>query len=151
LPEHPINSERVYTLDLDQVEGVDFQGTDIHLAKEALNYQRKYLLSANKHLVKQILLNSLDLDESQYYKKFQFIFIDANHEVNYVKSDTEKSFKMISESPACIVWHDYGNHEFPELTQYIDDLATTMPVYHIEDTMLAFHLIGIDVVPRNNI
>ena len=83
-----------------------------------------------------------------YLGKFQMIFIDGNHKLRYVKSDTEKSFKMLAQEPSCIVWHDYRNPEFPELTSYIDSLADSKKIYHIEDTMLAFHLTGKEVGPR---
>ena len=149
LPKKNITSPRIITLDLDDLKGVDFQGTDINLANEVLNYKRKYTNSKNKDYVKQILQDCLTFDENQYLNKFQLIFVDGNHEVNYVKSDTEKSFKMLSDSPSCIVWHDYGNPEFPELTAYIDNLSTTKQIYHIEDTMLAFYLTGKKVAERN--
>jgi len=150
LPDKNITSERVFTLDLDDLEGVKFQGTDINLANEVLNYKRKYLTSKSKHLVKQIFEDCLTFDERQYLNKFQFIFVDGNHEIDYVKSDTEKSFKMLSNSPSCIVWHDYGNPEFPELTAYIQNLATTKQIYHIEDTMIAFYLIGKKIAARDS-
>lgn len=56
---------------------------------------------------------------------------------------------MLSHSPSCIVWHDYGNPEFPELTAYIENLATTKQIYHVENTMLAFYLNGKEVAARN--
>jgi hypothetical protein len=49
-----------------------------------------------------------------------------------------------------VVWHDYGNPQFPELTQYLEELSAQMPIYHIEDTMLAFHLLGKEVSPRRS-
>ena len=128
---------------------MNFQGTDASVAKEVLNYKRKYTTSKNKHLVRQLLEDCLAFDENPYLNKFQFIFIDGNHEVSYAKSDTEKSFKMLSDSPSCIAWHDYGHPEFPELTAYIDDLATTKQIYHVESTMLAFYLNGKEVEPRD--
>lgn len=149
LPIKKISTERIFTLDLDNLEGKSFQGTDIDLAAEVLNYKRKYEASKNKNLVKQIYQDCLTLDENLYLNKFQLIFIDGNHKVNYAKSDTEKSFKMLSKSPSCIVWHDYGNPLFPELTAYIESLATTKQIHHIEDTMLAFYLTGKEIAPRN--
>ena len=101
------------------------------------------------NLVNQILQDCLTFDENKYLNKFQFIFVDGNHEVNYAKSDTEKSFKMLSHSPSCIVWHDYGNPEFPELTAHIENIATTKQIYHVENTMLAFYLNGKEVAARN--
>lgn len=146
LPDKKCNDERIFTLDLPDIDGVNFQGTDVDLAKISIKAQRKYLTSNKKHLVKQLLIDCLELNELEYLKKFQLIFIDGNHEVSYVKSDTEKSFKMIADSPSCIAWHDYGNPEFPELTSYIQNIAKEIKVFHIENTMLAFHLTGKEVI-----
>jgi hypothetical protein len=55
---------------------------------------------------------------------------------------------MLADSPSCIIWHDYGNREFPQLTQYLDDLASDMTLYHVEGTMLVFHLKGVEVPVR---
>jgi hypothetical protein len=145
-----IKSERIYTLDLPSIEGIQFQGSDIDVAKEAIGFYRKYLdLLDKKHLVKQLLQDSLTLDTSQYLKKFQYIFIDGNHQIKYARSDTEKTFEMLAEAPSCIIWHDYGNPEFPELTNYIEELASSYRIYHLEETMLAFHVRGINVTSRN--
>lgn len=144
-----ISGKRIYTLDLPSLDGVEFQGNDMRVAEEAIGFERKYLKSRDSKLVQQLLQDCLTLDEQQYKEKFQFIFIDGNHEISYAKSDTEKAFVMLAQSPSCIAWHDYGNPEFPELTAYIDDLAKTKRIYHVENTMLAFHLVGKDVVPRD--
>jgi hypothetical protein len=149
LPEKDIKEERIYTLDLPSLEGVAFQGDDDKVAAEALGFQRKYLISSKKHMVKQLLQDCLTLDANEYLKKFQMIFVDGNHEVSYAKCDTENAFLMLSDQPSCIAWHDYGNPQFPELTAYIDDLAKKVKIYHVENTMLAFHLNGIDVSPRD--
>jgi len=148
LPESNVECERIYTLDLPEIDNIAFQGGDKNLALEALNFKRKYLNSSKKNLVKQIFQDSMTLDAAQYTKKFQYIFVDANHEVSYVKKDTENSLKMLADSPSCIIWHDYGNHEFPQLTQYLDDLASDLTLYHVEGTMLAFHLKGVEVPVR---
>lgn len=87
----------------------------------------------------------MTLNGDEYRKQFQFIFIDANHELSYVRRDTENSLRMLANSPSCIVWHDYKNPDFPELTQYLDDLSEELKIYHIGDTMLAFHLLGHEV------
>lgn len=145
LPNKNIANERIFTLDLPSTEGISFQGDDEKVAVDAVNFKRKYLFSKNRHLVKQLLQDCLAFDETQFLKKFQFIFIDGNHALNYVKSDTVKAFAMLADSPSCIVWHDYMNPQFPELTAYIEELATTKKIYRIEDTMIAFHLTGKEV------
>jgi predicted O-methyltransferase YrrM len=147
-PSADASGERIYTLDLPNLDDVHFQGTDVDLAREALGFDRKYAQEQNRHLVKQILHDSMKFDGSQYPEKFQFIFIDANHEVAYARRDTENSLKMFSRDKGCLIWHDYGHPEFPELTQYIEDLGTQMDVYHVEHTKLAFHPRGFEIKPR---
>jgi len=138
-PKKPdIKEPRIYTLDLDSVDGVRFQATDSILANESHGYLFLYLNHPNSSDVKQLLQDCLTLDENLYIEKFDFIFIDGNHELSYVMSDTEKSFKMVKRNGGYIVWHDYGNPQFPELTKYIDELSLTQDIYHVGDTMLAY-------------
>jgi hypothetical protein len=150
LPDQNVQGPRLFTLDLPNLEGVSFQGTDKEVALESVSSERKYLKSQKRDLVQQILQDCLTFDERKYHEKFQFIFIDGNHELKYVQSDTEKSLRMIAREPSCIVWHDYGNPEFPELTSYVNEIAAKKRVYHIEDTMLAFILNGMQVPPRDS-
>nr|WP_231606114.1 class I SAM-dependent methyltransferase [Pandoraea apista] len=133
---------RIYTLDLPDTDGVHFQGDDKKLAEKAILSTRKYTRSEKSSLVKQIFQDSMSLDPSLYENKFEFIFVDANHEYVYVKKDTENALKMIGGETNCIVWHDYGNPQFPELTRYLENLASDIELYHVEGTMLVFHLQG---------
>ncbi len=142
LPPEEGGSERIYTLDLATAENVAFEKSDEPLARRSLSVQRKYAQLPTANLVKQILQDSLTLDPGPYRGMFQFIFIDANHKLEYVRKDTENAFAMIGGSPQCIVWHDYGDSEFPDLTGYIDGLAKEREIYHVQDTRLAFHLKG---------
>ena len=118
------------------------------LAEEALASQRKYLLSDKKHLVKQILQEPKSFDASKYAGQFQYIFIDANHEVGYLHKDTENALKMFSSMRGCIMWHDYGSGECPELSKYLEDLSNTMTLYHIEETSLVVHLQDLQIAPK---
>jgi hypothetical protein len=143
-----VESERIYTLDLPDIDNVVFQGSDKIIAEKALGFSRKYLTSTKSNLVKQIFQDSMKFEPEDFlHNKFQYIFIDANHEVSYVKKDTENATKMLADAPSCIIWHDYGNPEFPELTQYLDELSNSMELYHVENTMLVFYLLGKDVPP----
>jgi len=143
-------ADRIYTLDLPDLEGVSFQATDKLLAERSMSLSRKYTLSPRRSWVTQIYQDSMYLDVSPYLRKFQFIFIDANHEQSYVQKDTENAFKMVASEPACIAWHDYGNPLFGGLTQYLDDLSNDVDLYHIEDTMLVFRLFGKKVAPKGS-
>ena len=131
---------RIFTLDLPNLDEVRFQGTDEDLAREVLGYRRRYPEEKNSNLVHQILQDSMKFDPEPYAGKFSMIFIDANHALNYVKKDTENSFRMLAPGVGCVVWHDYGHPVFPEVTAYVDGLGTKMKVLLIEGTKMAFHL-----------
>ena len=123
-----------------------FESEDKKIAQRAVgNKKLEYYKSSKKNLVEQIFSNSLEFNENKYLKKFQFIFIDANHAEKFVRSDTEKSFKMISSKPSAIIWHDFNNPKYPGLTKYIKKLSNYKKIYHIKDTMLAIHFIGIKI------
>ena len=149
LPASEVTGARIYTLDLPALDDVVFQGADKSLAQEALSFVRKYVGRERADLVKQLLQDSMALDPQPYAGKFQYIFVDANHELSYVRRDTENAFKMLADAPACVIWHDYGNPQFPELTHYLDELAREVPLYHVENSMVVFHLKGKQVLPRN--
>jgi len=138
--------KRVFTLDFPNMKNIDFKGEDKKIAKISVrNKKIEYYKCSRKNLVEQILINSKEFNENKYLKKFQFIFIDANHKEEFVRSDTEKSFKMISSKPSAIIWHDYNNPQYPDCTRYIKKLSKYKKIYYIKDTMLAVHLIGIKI------
>lgn len=61
-------------------------------------------------------------------------------------SDTQNALAMMDRSkPSCILWHDYGNPEYPELTPYFDELSTELDMVHVEDTKLCAHFQGVAV------
>lgn len=144
LPDRNLQGHRIFTLDLESIEGIEFSGDDERIARISLSSHRAYLLSKKASSVCQLLMDSISLNEAEYMGKIDLIFIDANHDLKYVKSDTEKSLVMRSEK-SFVVWHDFGNPLFPELTSYLENLACTMPVYSIQNTMLAFSTKGISI------
>jgi hypothetical protein len=97
--------------------------------------------------VRQVLQDSMTFDPTPHRGKFQYILIDGNHEVSHVMRDTDNAFAMLGGPPACIVWHDYRNREFPQLTAYLEELSGRCELHHIEETMLVFHLTGLRVPP----
>ena len=128
------------------MKNIYFQGDDKKIAQISVrNKKLEYYKSSRKNLVEQILINSKEFNENKYLKKFQFIFIDANHAEEFVNSDTEKSFKMISSKPSAIIWHDFNNPEYPGFTKYIKKLSKYKKIYYIKGTMLASHFIGIKI------
>jgi len=67
--------------------------------------------------ITQLYGDSKHFDESPYAGRCDLIFIDGSHAYSYVKSDTEKAFRMLKDG-GTIFWHDYRK-----------DLAHTTGVY----------------------
>jgi predicted O-methyltransferase YrrM len=87
--------------------------------------------------IKQLYGDSAAYDYSAYHNKMDFILVDASHEYDYVKSDTENSFRMIRQG-GTLIWHDYPNA--PGVYKYLNELAADMKIYHLKNTHIALSL-----------
>jgi len=67
------------------------------------------------------------------------VFVDGDHGYNYVRSDTENAFSMLS-SKGVILWHDYGS-KWKDVTLFLRELAKERgkKIYHLQGTNLAIH------------
>ena len=92
--------------------------------------------------------NSLTFNFDLLNKKFDLIFIDGDHSIKAVTSDTKNAFKLLKDENSIIVWHDYGYT--PERIRYIT-LAGIMEgcppqfrdnIYHISNTLCAIFTRG---------
>jgi hypothetical protein len=52
---------------------------------------------------------------------------------------------MTSNNPSAIIWHDYNHPHFPSLTKYIKNLSKCKKIYHVKNTMLAIHFVGVKI------
>jgi len=131
----------VTTLDLPSLDGIEFEGGDLRLAAESLDGEREYRRSAKQKQVKQLLMDSMTFEVSGYEESFGLVFVDGNHKLEYLRCDSDNAFELVA-NDGCIAWHDYGNPEFPELTDFLNDLSSRHVLYHVEETMLCFYLPG---------
>ncbi len=131
---------KVLTLDLDarsagevtQHPG-DKPLTAIHLETAALDFVGSPV--AGK--ITTLTGNSITFDYAPWKDSIDLAFIDGGHDFDTVKSDTENALAIVAKSaPSCILWHDYRNADYPELSEYLDGLSEQMPIFHIEDTRL---------------
>jgi hypothetical protein len=63
------------------------------------------------------------------------VFIDGDHSREWLERDTEFAFKC---NPRVIAWHDYGYSGAPDVKPYLNELAETKDITHVEDSMLCF-------------
>jgi hypothetical protein len=145
----------IFTLDLDEQYAArasqqleDIPLTKLHLAsKSSLDFAGSSV--AGK--VRPLTGDSTTFDFRPWKGSVDFSFIDGGHDLTTAKSDTENAFEMtVSEKPSCIMWHDYRNNDYPELTRYLEDIAKESEIFHIEDTMLCiwFNDPNSSILPR---
>lgn len=131
---------RVFTSDLDeqclastQQDPADAPLTQIHIASKRLDFMD----SSVADRVKMLTGNSITFDFSPWLESMDMSFIDGGHDLLTVQADTEHALAMSrQDTAACILWHDYGNVEYPDLTTYLDRLSRRMPIFHVEDTRI---------------
>jgi predicted O-methyltransferase YrrM len=81
--------------------------------------------------ITQLYGDSAQYDFTEYSKKMDLILVDASHEYEYVKSDTENSFNMLKQG-GTLIWHDYPNA--PGVYKYLSELSVKLKIYHLKDT-----------------
>jgi len=130
---------RVFTLDLDETSArqlhqhpADAPLTTIHLASHT-----DFEGSSVARRITQLRGNSVAFDFSSWAGSIDLVFVDGGHDLTTVEADTEAAFRLVAgDRPSCVLWHDYGNADYPDLTSYLEQLASTRRLFHIEDTML---------------
>jgi hypothetical protein len=138
-------SAHAYTLDLDEESAgkAEQHENDRPLTLEHLRSQDRlaFAHSSYESQVTRLYGDSNTFDFSPFDRRVDMIFVDGGHAPRTLRSDTENSFRMLSDDHAgCIAWHDYGNRIYPHLKEYIDGLSETRDIFFVEESMVAFCL-----------
>jgi hypothetical protein len=116
--------------------------TKQHFEKNGMDFDG--LPEAKK--IARLFGNSLEFDFSPWKDSIDFIFVDGGHSRETVASDTSNAFAIARKNaPASIFWHDYGNPDCQENTEFLDELYMQYPLFHIEDTMLCGWFSNLDL------
>ncbi len=118
---------------------------------KALNLSQDYinqigLFSEEKENIVHLKGNSLTFNYSELNTKFDLIFIDGNHHYDFVKSDTENTFKYLTHENSIVIWHDYAYNpekvRFPVLAGILDGTPEEKHsnLYHVKGTMCAVYI-----------
>lgn len=107
---------------------------------------RGHSLRCKENLLKIKLVTVCDrvkifLIFSPFEQKIGMLYIDGGHDKRTVMSDTQNAFKMLSCNRfSCMVWDEYNNPDYPEVTEYLDDVSKGRDIFHIEESMLCFYM-----------
>lgn len=80
--------------------------------------------------------DSRTFDYAPYLGKMDLVFIDGNHSYEYVRSDTENAFQMLSER-GVIIWHDFDYIIHRDVFKYLNQLSKARKIYAIRNTRYA--------------
>jgi predicted O-methyltransferase YrrM len=136
----------VYTLDLPNDYVATSPGTmknydDLQVAqlsRESLhNRIYKNYPEADKRIV-ELFGDSSQFDFKSFEGKIDLVFIDGNHSLPFVESDTRNALKMLSPQ-GMIIWHDYDFIVHKDVFTYLNRLAKTMPIYRVPRTRFAIY------------
>jgi hypothetical protein len=78
-----------------------------------------------------------DSRKSRFYRgiAYDMIFIDGDHSYAGVEHDTELVFDLL---PKVVVWHDFQNPAYPDVTKFLTEFAQDHDLIHVADSWLAF-------------
>src|ERR1700722_9616002 len=114
----------------------------LNLPDDAFNGVYRHLFaffSKGNPKVKHVYGDSKTFDYAGLNKKFDVIFIDANHRYDFIKSDTELVFKHLAHENTIVIWHDYGKDPativFETLAGILEGIpaGTEKNLYHVSN------------------
>jgi len=128
---------RVFTLDIGaqdiEEDPADAPLTRIHRSAGTMDFTGSNVA----HKIERLAGDSRTFDFSRWTHSVDLLFIDGGHDLATLHADTKHAMEMAAtDRPSCVVWHDYGNPEYPPLTAYLEELSNRVPLFHLEDTML---------------
>lgn len=130
---------RIFTLDLDETSAkqLNQHPADAPLTNIHLTAHTDFEGSSVAARITQLRGNSVAFDFTPWVASIDLVFVDGGHDLKTVAADTEAALRLVADDrPSCVLWHDYGNADYPDLTAYLEQLASTRQLFHIEDTML---------------
>lgn len=139
---------KVYTLTLPPEKLVEYSDTksDDSIAtnnamSESVFTKFLYTDTDVAHKVTQIFSDSKTYDETSLHNSCDLIFIDGSHAYSYIKSDSEKAFKMLKKG-GLILWHDYDGvyRNNKDVYKYLNELSSTMKLHHVKGTTFVVYI-----------
>jgi predicted O-methyltransferase YrrM len=96
-----------------------------------------YSGTAVERKVEQLFVDSKDFDETSYLGRYDLIFIDGSHAYSYVKSDSEKAYRMLKPG-GIMLWHDYNGlrSDTRGVYDYLNEVRERLGLVHLRGTRL---------------
>jgi hypothetical protein len=134
----------VYTLDLPEeiASNLEMSALDTLISK---HFKERFGTAIGSYFkdrkdvnVIQLLGDSATFDYSILGGKVDLIFIDAAHDYENKKVDSENAFGLIAKG-GVILWHNYNDVTCPDVTKYLADISASHKIFHLRNTSLAVY------------
>ena len=129
----------VFTIDLPTAQS---GATKFRLRSADLKYVRKDVIgkkSLGSSNVVQLKGDTASFDFEPWYGTIDLAFVDACHEYDYVRSDSEVALRLLRPN-SIVIWHDYG--AWPGVTRALNEFYVQDQRFrglrHILDTTLCW-------------
>jgi hypothetical protein len=129
----------IHTIDL-PVE--QMASTKFAISRADVQYVRKDLIGAKSlgaENVIQLQGDTATFDFRPWYGTRDFVFVDACHEYEYVRNDTEIALRLLMKD-GIVMWHDYGS--WTGVTRALNEFylkdARFLGIRHIRNTSLCW-------------
>ena len=101
-------------------------------------HNRIYRGTPQESKIAELFGDSRTFDYSPYLGRMDLVFIDGNHSGDYVRSDTENAFRMLSPR-GVVLWHDFDYVVHRDVFKYLNRLSRERKIYAIRDTRYAIY------------
>lgn len=129
---------RVVTVDLHPEDPIRKQNSDDTFYTRGVVVGEHFHETPEADKIQQVYCDSTQFDVSPYEHKANFIFVDAGHAYDLVRSDSLKSLQMIAPGGA-ILWHDY-HYVHPGVYRWLNELSGQIPLFQIPGTTFVCHV-----------
>jgi predicted O-methyltransferase YrrM len=123
----------IHTIDLPDDHPLRGDQSNVDVAPQRVGHC--YLTSSVAGKIRQHYGNTAEFEFSPFAGKCDWIFIDAAHTYEYVKSDTQNALDMLRPG-GVIFWHDV-NLAFPGNCRALEEFAAKVPIVRVLGTSLA--------------
>jgi hypothetical protein len=134
-----LSQSTLWTIDLPQVSRENAAGLHWERDIEESAVGSSFRNHECSDRIVQLLEDSLAFDVTPYINIMDFVYVDACHDYEHVKSDTEKAVLMCKDG-GIVVWHDV-NAGCPDVMRLVGEIAATIPVYIVSNTNLAYMIV----------
>ena len=129
---------RIVTIDLHPDDPIRQQTTDDTFYSRGMIVGSHFHGTAEAGKIEQIYSDTTAFDHGPYRKQVDFIFVDAGHAYELVRSDSQKALEMIRPG-GVILWHDY-HYTHDGVYSCLNELAASIPLRNVPDASLVYYI-----------